>query len=144
MVKFLKLYLDFLRNLTVQTTLFAVAVIVSVESNLDLKTLDFSNAKNSIPFVGLMIMLVVAAVGNTLVFLDGIGDLALDDGQKDQLNKKRGLERGLLFFDILYKHHKIFCATVLFSFFAIMFGVVVTWFAGMPLMAGIYNAIHAK
>lgn len=144
MVKFFKLYLDFLRNLTVQTTLFAVAVIVSVESHLDISKFDFSNTENSIPFVCLMVMTVMAVIGNIVIFLDGVGELKIEEDKNHDLRQKSGLARLTMTLVILYRHYKVFSIIVCFSLIAIMYGVVVTWFVGMPLMAGIYNAIHAK
>lgn len=143
-IKFFKLYLDFLRNLTIQATMFAVAVIVAVESHLDIGRIDLSNIKNSAIFVGLIVMTVVAVVGNVIVFIDEVLEPRLDEDEKRSIHQENGVKKLIALVIVLYKNHKFFCTTVCFSWVAIIYGVVVIWFAGMPLMAGIYNAIHAK
>ena len=139
-------FLAFLRNLTPQILLLSVAIIESLE--LDINKFDFSNILNTLPFILVMVIFFAAVIANILTFIKDSCKSTIASIDKDTMLLHAQETTWFKYFKsiciIMWKNSKRLIIEVLVIVLIIQVSLWAVFCTSQKAAAGIYSTIHGE
>ncbi|MBW8073057.1 MAG: hypothetical protein GJU77_05165 [Ferrovum sp.] len=133
-------FLEFLRNLTPQSLLLSIALIMG--SKLNLARFDFGNTMGTLPFILSMLTFFAAAIANISMLIEGLCRSISDIDSKLKCSNLKGVKWQREAIRLLYEKKKTLFYELLVVVLVVQVGCFVVLYSSMQAAIKFYFNIH--